>query len=68
MKLDVVINGEPRSFEGPLLVSELLERLGLPRSGVAVERNRSIVPRATHESTEVEDGDVFEVVTLVGGG
>jgi thiazole synthase len=35
---------------------------------VAVELNRGLVSRRRHEETAVVDGDVLEVVTLVGGG
>lgn len=62
------INGECRRFEAPLHVRALLERLGLPDVGVAVERNMEIVPRAEHETTQLADGDELEIVTLVGGG
>jgi thiamine biosynthesis protein ThiS len=35
---------------------------------VAVERNRVIVRRETRRTLAVEPGDVFEIVTFVGGG
>ncbi len=35
---------------------------------VAVERNREILPKADYPGTPLADGDVFEVVELVGGG
>lgn len=62
------VNGDERRFAAPLSVAGLLAQLELPREGVAVERNREIVPRAQHEATRLEDGDVLEIVTLVGGG
>jgi sulfur carrier protein len=34
----------------------------------AVERNRTLVRRADHATTVLTDGDVLEIVTLVGGG
>lgn len=68
VNLNLSINGEVRTFEGPLSVTDLLEALGLPRTGVAVERNRQIVPRTEHEVTRLENGDELEIVTLVGGG
>ena len=66
--IEVRIHGEAKRFEAPLSVAELLQRLELPASGVAVERNRLIVPRAEHAQTQLEDGDDLEIVTLVGGG
>jgi len=42
--------------------------LNLPPGRVAVERNREIVRRETRETQFVQAGDVFEIVTFVGGG
>ncbi|MDP2344303.1 MAG: sulfur carrier protein ThiS [Deltaproteobacteria bacterium] len=49
-------------------VDELLIKLALPLDRVAVERNGVVVLRGLRPSTEIKDGDVLEVVTLVGGG
>jgi sulfur carrier protein len=49
-------------------VADLLRRLGVANPRVAVERNKEIVPRAEHAATRLADGDVLEVVELVGGG
>lgn len=46
----------------------LLGQLGFAGQRVAVERNREVVPRAEHDSTELRDGDRIELVTFVGGG
>jgi thiamine biosynthesis protein ThiS len=46
----------------------MLEALRLPGEGVAVEVNRSIVPKRTHQEALLSDGDEVEVVTFVGGG
>ena len=64
----VVINGEAREIPRGLTVSGLIELLGLTSGPVAVERNREVVPRAAHPSTEVQDQDVLEIVHFVGGG
>ena len=40
----------------------------LDRRGVAVARNRDVVPRNAYETTVLDDGDVLEVVRMVGGG
>jgi thiazole synthase len=49
-------------------VAELVQYLGLRAEHVAVELNKGLVTRARHDQTRVEEGDVLEVVTLVGGG
>ena len=64
----ITLNGETRDVPQPLTVAGLIDHLGLRPERVAVERNRDLVPRARHQAQAVEEGDVFEVVTLVGGG
>ena len=66
--IDVVINGQSRSIEEGTTISVLLDQLGLGERRVAVERNREIVPRASHASTVILAGDRLELVTFVGGG
>jgi thiamine biosynthesis protein ThiS len=66
--LQVTVNGSPRECPDGSSVDDLLRTLGLPLDRVAVERNRAIVRRSERSGTPVEAGDVFEVVTFVGGG
>ena len=61
------INGEPRDIDAPT-VEALLVALELPVDRVAVEQNGTIVRRPVRATTPVQDGDAFEIVTLVGGG
>jgi thiazole synthase len=49
-------------------VAELLRQLGKNPLQVAVEVNRRVIPRQEHESCRLQEGDVVEIVTLVGGG
>lgn len=66
--LTVTLNGESRQFGAGLTVAELLQQLGVPAFGVAVERNRQVVRRADHAATALADGDTIEIVQFVGGG
>jgi thiamine biosynthesis protein ThiS len=66
--MTVWLNGQPRAVEPPLTLASLLEAVGAPREGVAVERNGAIVRRRDHVVTALADGDRIELVTLVGGG
>jgi sulfur carrier protein len=66
--IEVVINGETRTVAQGTTVAALLVELGLGDRRVAVERNREVVPRAEHASTELSEGDRLELVTFVGGG
>ncbi len=64
----LMVNGEPREAPPGTTVAALLEELGIPTRGSAVERNRDLVPRRQHAETTLEPGDRIEIVTLVGGG
>jgi thiamine biosynthesis protein ThiS len=66
--LELTLNGERRQLAAPVTLAELLDRLGLDRRKVAVERNLEIVPRSTYGSTPVLDGDHIEIVHFIGGG
>ena len=63
----VKINGTELDIAGKT-VSEYLETADFSRSRVAVERNGEIVPKSDYDSTVLNDGDVIEVVSFVGGG
>jgi thiazole synthase len=64
----ITLNGEEKDVPGPLSVAELVEHLGLKAEHVAVELNKGLVTRGLQAQTRISEGDVLEVVTLVGGG
>jgi sulfur carrier protein len=66
--IDVTINGKKQPCEEGLTIVELLDLLGMNSRAIAVEINQEIQPRDTHSHVKVKDGDVLEIVTLVGGG
>ncbi len=65
--MKLTINDEMRDFEEGLTVAKLLEELEL-KGPLAVEVNRAVCPKKRHEETVLNDGDVLEIVTIVGGG
>ena len=66
--VSLTVNGEARSFDGPLSVEGLLHSLELDRRKVAVERNEAIVPRSAYAETWLASGDALEIVHFIGGG
>src|SRR5437016_5063967 len=68
MSIEIRLNGETRELPAPLNIAELLDHFDLPRERVAVERNRSIVPKQQWETVALAQGDELEVVHFVGGG
>jgi len=67
--MQLTVNGESTAVPDEVTtVGSLLLHLGLTEGPVAVELNRDIVPRATHATAQLRDGDVLELVHFVGGG
>jgi len=69
--MDLVINGQPRSFPDLVAgasVADLLTALALKHDRVAIERNGAIVSRPNWPATPLADGDKLEIVHFVGGG
>jgi len=66
--MQITVNGDAHEVPAGITVRGLVEALGLTDGPVAVERNREVVPRAEHPSTELRPGDVVEIVHFVGGG
>jgi sulfur carrier protein len=66
--MTLTVNGQPRPTDDARTVEELIRAMGLAGRPVAVEVNREVVPKRRHADTPLRDGDVVELVTLVGGG
>ena len=64
----ITVNGAPMRVPEGASVADLLARLRVATPRVAVERNREILPKAQYGTTELAEGDAYEVVELVGGG
>lgn len=66
--MKLIVNGEPTEAPEGATIRALLEQLALTAGPVAVEVNRAIVTRAEHAAHALREGDVVEIVHLVGGG
>ena len=66
--MEIVLNGQSKSLDGPINVAGLIESLGFAGKRIAVERNGEIVPRSAYAQTMIVPGDRLEIVVAVGGG
>lgn len=70
--MKIMLNGETLEIAAgttvAMLVQHLSQETGRDPRGIAVERNREIVPKSEHAMTVLEDGDRLELVQFVGGG
>lgn len=63
----VRINGKEEAAAG-MLLKEYLEQNGYNPAGIAVECNEEILPKSQYGSYVLQDQDVVEIVSFVGGG
>ena len=66
--IDVQINGKQVQLNGPTPLLAYLEQLGVSPLAVAVEHNGVIIERDAYPTTTLGEGDVVEIVRMVGGG
>ena len=64
----VQVNEQTVETTTGITILDLLKQLDITTRHIAVEVNLSIVPFEDHGDTILHDGDLLEVVTLVGGG
>lgn len=63
----VKINGEWQDVAGKT-ISQYLAGTQYRTERIALERNGDIVPKSAYDNTVMEEDDVLEVVSFVGGG
>ena len=63
----VKINGKDYDVSG-VTITEYLASTEYKKELIALERNEEIVPKAEYDNTVIEDGDIIEIVSFVGGG
>ncbi len=63
----VKINGKDYDVSG-MTITEYLASTEYKKELIALERNEEIVPKAEYDNTVIEDGDIIEIVSFVGGG
>ena len=64
----ITVNGESRTLEKPVTVTEYLEACNYVPVQVVVELNEEILPKTEYDSTAIADGDVVEILSFMGGG
>lgn len=67
-RVQVTVNDEPRALPDGATVADLVTALGLGPRRIAVEVNRTVVPRGDYTRIALRDGDAVEVIHFVGGG
>ncbi len=66
--IEIQLNGQIHKFETNLSIEQLLNKLSINKKKVAVELNKSVVPKQKYSSIKIANQDVVEIVTFIGGG
>ena len=66
--MNLTVNGKPREVDGPGTVLDFLVANAVNPQLVAVEHNGVILKRERYGETKLSEGDVLEIVHMVGGG
>ncbi len=63
----VQVNGKQEAVAGMRLI-DYLEKNDYTPAGIAIECNEEILPKSEYDAYVLQDGDVVEIVSFVGGG
>lgn len=66
--LTLRVNGETRTIDRPMTVLAYLEANALVLPFMAVARNGDVLLKSEYATVTLQDGDVLEIVRMVGGG
>jgi sulfur carrier protein len=62
------VNGREIELSRPTALPDYLRELGVDPRAIAVEHNGEIIQRTVYGACLLRDGDVVEIVRMVGGG
>lgn len=66
--IEVTVNGKPVELAAPTPLLDYVRRLGVDPRGIAVEVNGEILDREAYGDCTLGEGDMVEIVRMVGGG
>jgi len=64
----ILVNGEKISLPEDSSIEGLIVHLGYQNQRIAIEINKSIIPKSNHSSFLLQDLDKVEIINAVGGG
>ena len=66
--IEIQLNGEVKSLHSSATIAEMVTELGLDSRKIAIEQNRSIIPKSAYSNTLIAANDAIEIVAFMGGG
>ncbi len=62
------LNGKLKESTKSKSILDLIAELDLQNKKIAIEKNGEIISKSRHTTVLLEQGDIIEIVTAVGGG
>ncbi len=66
--MKVTVNGETRKLPDSLSLKDAVGKLVKNPEGVVAELNRAVIRKANWRKKQLKDGDVLELIAIMGGG
>ncbi len=67
-KIKIIVNGKQMTVKLKFSLKNMVDKLKLPISKVAIELNRQIVNKKNINKVLLKTGDKIEIVHFIGGG
>jgi thiamine biosynthesis protein ThiS len=66
--MEIYINQEKKVIDGEMSINDLLLFLKIQNKYIAVEVNKTIIPKSEYKIFIVKNNDKIEIINAVGGG
>ena len=66
--MEIQLNGKAYPLDQECNIDDFLSKLSIDKTKVAIELNKSVVPKDKYSETKLANKDVVEIVTFIGGG
>ncbi len=67
-KIKIIVNGKQMTINLNISVKNLIDKLKMPITKIAIELNREIVNKRNINKINLKHGDKVEIVHFIGGG
>ncbi len=64
----IVLNGKKFEISTSTTINQLLRKINIKSSKVAVEVNKVVIPKEKYKNFKFKEKDRVEIVTFIGGG
>ena len=66
--MKIILNGEEILINNNISLLDLLELKNISQKNIAIEKNRKIITKNLWGKEKLNENDIIEVITAVGGG